>query len=64
MTQHLGYVTHVGPTIEHQGGLVIPGAVVLYVIVSTAIRVGMQFILFRKGTPEPLPSAIAVPLAR
>jgi membrane protein insertase Oxa1/YidC/SpoIIIJ len=30
--------------------LVIPGAVVLYMIVSTAIRIGTQFVLFRNGT--------------
>ena len=33
--------------------LVIPEAVVLYIIVSTAIRIGMQFILFRNGPARP-----------
>jgi YidC/Oxa1 family membrane protein insertase len=36
--------------------LVVPGAVVLYMIVSTAIRIGTQFVLFRRGTSEPPPS--------
>ncbi len=40
--------------------LVIPAAVVLYMIGSTAIRVGTQIVLFRKGPDEPPPSAIAV----
>jgi YidC/Oxa1 family membrane protein insertase len=39
--------------------LVIPAAVVLYMIVSTAIRIGTQYALFRKGTEEPPPSAVA-----
>ena len=39
--------------------VVVPGAVVLYMIVSTAIRIGTQFVLFRKGTDEPPPSAVA-----
>ena len=39
--------------------LVVPGAVVLYVIVSTAIRIGTQFVLTREGTGEPPPSAVA-----
>jgi YidC/Oxa1 family membrane protein insertase len=38
--------------------LVIPGAVVLYMIVSTAIRIGTQFVLFRGGTDEPPPPAV------
>jgi YidC/Oxa1 family membrane protein insertase len=38
--------------------LVVPGAVVLYMIVSTAIRIGTQFILFRRWTAEPPSSAI------
>jgi YidC/Oxa1 family membrane protein insertase len=39
--------------------LVVPGAVVLYMIVSSAIRIGAQFVLFRKGPDEPPPSALA-----
>jgi YidC/Oxa1 family membrane protein insertase len=39
--------------------LVVPGAVVLYMIASTAIRIGTQFFLFRKGTDEPPPAAAA-----
>jgi YidC/Oxa1 family membrane protein insertase len=38
--------------------LVIPGAVVLYMIVSTAIRIGTQFVLFRRGIDEPPPSTV------
>ncbi len=37
---------------------VIPGAVVLYVIVSTAMRIGTQFVLFRRGTADPPPSTV------
>jgi membrane protein insertase Oxa1/YidC/SpoIIIJ len=37
--------------------LVIPGAVVLYMIVSTTIRIGTQFVLFRRGD-EPPPSTV------
>jgi YidC/Oxa1 family membrane protein insertase len=37
---------------------VIPGAVVLYMIVSTAIRIGTQFVLFRRGTADPPPSTV------
>jgi YidC/Oxa1 family membrane protein insertase len=36
--------------------LVIPAAVVLYMIASTAIRIGTQILLFRTGTAEPPPS--------
>ena len=36
--------------------LVVPGAVVLYMIVSTAIRMGTQFVLFRRGISDPPPS--------
>jgi YidC/Oxa1 family membrane protein insertase len=39
--------------------LVIPGAVVLYIIVSTAIRIGTQVVLFRRGTDEPPPPTVA-----
>jgi len=38
--------------------LVIPGAVVLFMIVSTAIRIGTHFVLFRKGTDEPPPPTV------
>jgi YidC/Oxa1 family membrane protein insertase len=38
--------------------LVIPGAVVLYMIASTAIRIGTQFVLFRRRTGEPPPSSV------
>jgi membrane protein insertase Oxa1/YidC/SpoIIIJ len=38
--------------------LVIPGAVVLYMIVSTAIRIGTQFVLFRRGTDDPPPPTV------
>jgi membrane protein insertase Oxa1/YidC/SpoIIIJ len=38
--------------------LVIPAAVVLYMIVSSAIRIGTQFVLFRNGKAEPPPSAV------
>jgi YidC/Oxa1 family membrane protein insertase len=41
--------------------LVIPGAVVLSMIVSTVIRIGTQHILFRRGIAEPPPSARADP---
>jgi YidC/Oxa1 family membrane protein insertase len=37
--------------------LVVPGAVIVYSITSTAIRIGSQIILFRKGTDEPPPAA-------
>jgi YidC/Oxa1 family membrane protein insertase len=37
---------------------VIPGAVILYMIVSTAIRIGTQFVFFRKGTADPPTSAV------
>ena len=40
--------------------LVIPEAVVLYIIVSTAIRIGTQFILFRNGPAQP-PQPSGVP---
>jgi YidC/Oxa1 family membrane protein insertase len=40
--------------------LVVPGAVVLYMIVSTAIRIGTQFVLFRRETDEPPPSTVPV----
>lgn len=33
--------------------LVIPAAVVLYMIASTAMRIGTQIVLFRRGTTEP-----------
>jgi membrane protein insertase Oxa1/YidC/SpoIIIJ len=39
--------------------LIIPGAVVLYMIVSSAIRIGTQFVLSRRGTDDPPPPAIA-----
>jgi YidC/Oxa1 family membrane protein insertase len=38
--------------------LVIPAAVVLYTIVSTAVRIGTQVLLFRRGTAEPPPSTV------
>jgi YidC/Oxa1 family membrane protein insertase len=38
--------------------LVIPAAVVLYMIASTAIRIGTQTLLFRRGTAEPPPSTV------
>jgi YidC/Oxa1 family membrane protein insertase len=38
--------------------LVIPAAVVLYMIASTAIRIGTQIVLFRRGTAEPPTSTI------
>jgi membrane protein insertase Oxa1/YidC/SpoIIIJ len=38
--------------------LVIPAAVVLYMIASTAIRIGTQTLLFRRGTAEPPPSIV------
>jgi membrane protein insertase Oxa1/YidC/SpoIIIJ len=38
--------------------LVLPGAVVLYMIVSSAIRIGTQFVLFRRETDEPPPSPV------
>jgi len=38
--------------------LVVPGALVLYMIVSTAIRIGTQFVLFRRETDEPPPSTV------
>ena len=38
--------------------LVIPAAVVLYMIASTAIRIGTQALLFRRGTAEPPPSTV------
>jgi YidC/Oxa1 family membrane protein insertase len=41
--------------------LVIPEAVVLYIIVSTAIRIGTQFILFRNGPAQP-PQPSQVPM--
>jgi membrane protein insertase Oxa1/YidC/SpoIIIJ len=40
--------------------LVIPEAVVLYIIVSTAIRIGTQLILFRNGPAQP-PQPSGVP---
>jgi YidC/Oxa1 family membrane protein insertase len=39
---------------------IVPGAVVLYMIVSTAIRIGTQFALFRRETDEPPPSTVPV----
>jgi membrane protein insertase Oxa1/YidC/SpoIIIJ len=39
--------------------LAVPGAVVLYTVVSTAIRIGTQLVLSRRGTDEPPPPAIA-----
>jgi YidC/Oxa1 family membrane protein insertase len=38
--------------------LVVPGAVVVYMITSTVIRIGTQIVLFRKGTDEPPPAAV------
>jgi YidC/Oxa1 family membrane protein insertase len=40
--------------------LVIPGAVVLYMVVSTAIRIGTQFVVFRRGTADPPASPLEV----
>jgi membrane protein insertase Oxa1/YidC/SpoIIIJ len=42
--------------------LVIPGAVVLYTIVSTMIRIGIQHVLFRSGGSEPPPPVRAGPV--
>ena len=39
--------------------LVVPGAVVLFMIVSTAIRIGTQFVLFRRGPSGSPPSTVA-----
>jgi YidC/Oxa1 family membrane protein insertase len=38
--------------------LVIPAAVVLYTIVSTGIRIGIQVVLLRRGNAEPPPSTV------
>ena len=40
--------------------LVVPGAVVLYMIVSSGTRIATQSILSRKGPADPPPSAVAV----
>jgi membrane protein insertase Oxa1/YidC/SpoIIIJ len=46
------------PVLSASVYLVIPAAVVLYMVASTAVRIGTQVLLFRRGTAEPPPSTV------
>jgi YidC/Oxa1 family membrane protein insertase len=56
------HVQKVLPTLYAFVYLLLPGAVVLYMIVSTAIRIGVQRVLFRNESAEPPRSARAGPV--